>query len=94
MNSSGKEQLILKLASVIESLTAKNSGSDIKLQWKENGTSLENRDTYQMLGIGGWTPSVANQVSKNDEGEVGKPQLSKRQRKNPALKDQDFLWQI
>ena len=90
MNSSGKEQLILKLASVIESLTVKNSRSDIRLQWKENGTSLENRDTNQTLGIGAWTPSVANQVSKNDEGEVGKPQLSKRQRKNPALKDKDF----
>jgi hypothetical protein len=62
MNSSGKEQLILKLASVIEILTAKNSGSDIKLQWKENGTSLENRDTNQILLIGGWKPSVANQV--------------------------------
>ena len=90
MNSSGKEQLIRKLVSVIESLTAKNSGSDIQLQWKENGTSLENRDTNQILFIGGWTPSVANQVLTNDEGEVGKPQLSKRQRKTPALKDQDF----
>jgi hypothetical protein len=78
MNSSGKEQLILKLVDMIESLTIKNSGSSIQLQWKENGTSL----------------AVANQVPKNDEGEVVKPQLIKRQRKNPALKDQDFLWQI
>ena len=33
-----------------------------------------------------------NRVSKYDEGEVSKPQLNKRQRKNPALKDRDFLW--
>jgi hypothetical protein len=94
MNSSGKEQLTLKLADMIESLTVKNSGSSIQLQWKEYGTSLDSIDTLQIRGIGGCTPSVVNQIPKNDEGEVGKPQLIRRQRKNPALKDQDFLWQI
>jgi hypothetical protein len=79
---------------VIESLTVKNSGSVIKLQWKKNGSSPKNSDTSQSLRIGGWTPGVANQVSKYDGEEVGIPQLSKRQRKNPALKDQDFLWHI
>jgi hypothetical protein len=72
MNSSGKEQLILKLADMIESLTIKNSGSSIQLQWKENGTSLDNIDSVQILGIGGCTPPVANQVPDND-GEVVKP---------------------
>jgi hypothetical protein len=69
MNSSGKDQLIMKLVEMIENITVQNSGSNIELQWK-----------------------CENQVSKYDEGEVSNPQLNKRQRKNPALKDRDFLW--
>jgi hypothetical protein len=41
---------------------------------------------------GGCTPAGANQVSNNNEGGFDIPQLSKRQRKNPALKGKDFLW--
>jgi len=69
MNPSGKDQLIMNLVEVIESITVQNSGSNIELQWE-----------------------CENQVSKNDEGEVSKPQMNRRQRKNPALKDWDFLW--
>ena len=50
--------------------------------------------TERILGIEGDKSFVTNQVSKSDEGGLGKPQLNKIQRKNPALKDQDFLWQI
>jgi len=93
MNSAGKAQIILKLADMIESLAVKNNISYIQLQWKGNGISLGNGDTERILGIGDKS-FVVNQVSKNDEGGLGTPQLNKRQRKNPALKDQDFLWQI
>jgi hypothetical protein len=55
MNSSGKEQIILKLVEMIEGLTVKNSVSNIQLQWKENVTSLDNSGTKQILGIGGCT---------------------------------------
>jgi predicted amino acid dehydrogenase len=79
---------------MVESLTAKNIRSNIQLHWKENGTSLDNIYIHKISGIVGGTPSVAKQVQKNNEGESGKPQLIKRQRKKPALKVQDFLWQI
>jgi len=46
-------------------------------------------ETNQVSRLGG-----ENQASKYEEGEVSKPQLNKRQRRNPALKDQDFLWQM
>ena len=94
MNSSGKAQIILNLAEMIESLSVKNDVSYIQLQWKENEINLDNGSIERILGIGGGTSFTVNQVSKNDEGGLGKPQLNKRQRKNPALKDQDFLWQI
>ena len=89
MNSSGKDQLIMKLASVIESVTVNNSGPSIELQWKGNGINIGNMVTNPILQTGG-----VNQVLKDEVGEVSKPQLNKRQRKNPALKDHDFLWQI
>ena len=31
-------------------------------------------------------------VPNNKEGTATQSQLTKRQRKNPALRDQDFLW--
>ena len=86
-NSSGKDQLIMKLAEVIESVTVQNSGSNIKLQWKGNGINLGNVETDQTPRIG-----CENEVSKYDDGEASKPQLNKRQRKNPALKDQEFFY--
>jgi len=67
MNSSDKDQLIMNLVDVTESITVQSSGSNIELQWE-----------------------CENQVSKNDEGELSKPQLNKRQRKNPALKIEVF----
>jgi hypothetical protein len=85
MNSSGKEHLIRKLASVIESVTVKNSGPNIPLQWIGNGTSIGNMESNQSLHLGD-----VKHGSKQEEGVVSKPQLNKRQRKNPALKDQDF----
>jgi len=88
MNCLGKDQLIMKLAGMIESVTFKNSGHNIELQWKGTGINLGNMETNQVSRIGG-----ENQVSKYEEGEVSKPQLKRRQRRNPALKDQDFLWQ-
>ena len=89
MNSSGKDQLIMKLAGVIESVTVKNSGPNIELQWKGTGINLGNIETNKVSRFGG-----ENQVSKFEEGEVSKPQLNNRQRRNPALKDQDCLWQM
>jgi hypothetical protein len=49
INSSGKEQLIRKLASVIESVTVKNSGPNIALQWIGNGSSIGNMESNQSL---------------------------------------------
>jgi hypothetical protein len=93
MNFFGKEQISLKLVEMIESLIVKNSVSSIQLQWKENVTTLDNSGSKRILEIGGGISSVANQVSNDDVGGLGKPQLNKRERKNPALKDSDFLWQ-
>ena len=87
MNSLGKDQHKIKLAGMIESVTVKNSGSNIELQWKENRINLGNMEINQIPWIGGEI-----QLSKYEEGEVSKPQLNKRQRKNPALKDQDFFY--
>jgi len=86
MNSSGKDQLIMKLAGMIESVTVKNNGPNIEMQWKGTGINLRNMETNQVSRFGG-----ENQVSKYEEIEVSKPQLNKRQRRNPALKDQDFF---
>jgi hypothetical protein len=44
LNSSGKDQLVLKLADMIDGLIYKTSVSTIHLQWKETMTSLENSD--------------------------------------------------
>jgi hypothetical protein len=66
MNSSGKEQLILKLANMIESPIIKNGGSTIELQWKEMETSLQNNDPVQVMGLGG-TPLVTNQAAKDEQ---------------------------
>jgi len=89
MNCLGKDQLIMKLADMIGSVTVKNSGHNIELQWKETGINLGNMETNQVLRFGG-----ENQVSKYEEREVSKPELNKRQRRNPAQKDQEILWQI
>ena len=39
-------------------------------------------------------PHDVKQALNHETNEAPKPQINKRQRKNPALKDQDFLWQI
>ena len=72
MNSSGKDQLIMKLASVIESITVNNSEPNIELQWKDNGINIENMVTNQILQPGG-----VNQVLNVEVGEICKPQLNK-----------------
>jgi hypothetical protein len=36
----------------------------------------------------------ATQIQNNDEGTATQPQPAKRQRKNPAQRDQDFLWNL
>jgi hypothetical protein len=77
MNSFGKEQISLKLAEMIESLIVKNSVSSIQLQWKENVKTLDNSGSKRILGIGVDISSVANQVSNDDVGGLGKPQLIK-----------------
>jgi len=91
LNSSGKAQIILKLADMIESLAVKNNISYIQLQWKENGISPDNGDTEQILGKEGDKSFVANQVSKKDEGGLGKPQLNKRQEKSSSEGSRFFM---
>jgi hypothetical protein len=71
MNSSGKEQLILKLANMIESSIIKNGGSSIEIHWKEMETSLENIDPVQVIGIGG-TPLITNQAEKDEQMTISK----------------------
>jgi len=89
MNSSGKDQTIENLASVITNLTVKNSSPTIELKWKDLGLNMEPLDKNQKQQSGG-----ENQDFKHEESVIAIPQLNKRKRKNPALKDQNFLWQI
>ena len=51
MNSLRKDQLIMKLADMIESVTVKNSGHNIELQWKGTGINLGNMETNQVSWI-------------------------------------------
>jgi len=43
----------MKLAGMIESVTVKNSGSNIELQWKENRINSGNLEINQIPQIGG-----------------------------------------
>jgi len=89
MNSLGKDQIMKNLARVIESTTVSNRGPIIELQWRECGLNMDNLDSSQTQ-----QPDDVKQTLNHEKNEAPKPQINKRQRKNPALKDQDFLWQI
>ena len=92
LNLSGKEQITLKRAAVVKSLVNRNKSSSIHLQWKENSMSLCHGCPKETIGNGVSELSLATQVPSNLEGTAIHTQLNKRQRKNPALRDQDFLW--
>jgi hypothetical protein len=84
MNSSGKEQLMLKLADMIEKLVNKKSRSNIQLPGKEYGLSSDNFNSDQILETGGYTPQVANQAAE-DELMVNIPQSSDSTRMDDSI---------
>jgi len=92
LNSSGKEQIASKLAVMVKSLLNKKKTSHIYMQWKENPTSLHLSSPMLITGNGTCKLSSAIDVPNSKEGTATQLQLTKRQRKNPALRDQDFLW--
>ena len=92
LNTSGKEQITLKLAAVVRSLLYKNKLASIQLQWKENPTSPCYSSLKQTTGNGVSELSSIIKVPNNNEGTVTQLQPNKRQKKNPELRDQDFLW--
>jgi hypothetical protein len=92
LNSAGKEQIALKLAATVKSLLNKKSTSHIYLQWKENPMSSHPSSPVLITGNGVCKLSSAIDVLNNKERTATQFQLTKRQRKNPAQRDQDFLW--
>ena len=92
LNSSGKEQIASKLAVMVKSLLNEKKTSHIYLQWKENPTSSHPSSPMLITGNGACKLSSAIDVPNNKEGTATQLQLTKSQRKNTALRDQDFLW--
>ena len=93
LKTSGKEQITSKLAAVVKSLLHKKKSTSIQLQWKENLTSTWHSSLKQTTGNGVSELSSAIKAPNNNEGTVTQLQTNKRQ-KNPALRDQVFLWII
>jgi hypothetical protein len=78
------------MAAIVESLSNKKRMSPICLQWKEDPTSSYHRSPKKNTGSGlQELPSAVN-TPNNNEGTVAQPQLAKRQRKKPALRNRDF----
>jgi len=92
LNSSGKEQIASKLAATVKSLLNKKRTSRIYLQWKENPMSSHSSSPVIITGNDACKLPSTIDVPNNKEGTATQFQLTKRQRKNPALRDQDFLW--
>jgi hypothetical protein len=91
LNSSGKEQKAVKLAAAVKSLRYKKKTSRICLQWKENSRSPHSGSPTIITGNGACKLPATIDVSNNKEETATQFQLTKRQRKNPALRDEDFL---
>jgi hypothetical protein len=95
LNSVGKKQIILKLVNVIENLPVRDNGTAIKLQWKENEISIDNRVTNQSPGKEGREASMEDQVPNSDNKEPTNDhqlQTSNRTKKIPRTMTSDFLW--
>jgi hypothetical protein len=75
-----------------DSIPVNNEVSKIQLQWKESEPNPDNYDTKQIPVTDECKSSVTIQTQKPVEERLGNPRLSKRQTKNPALRNQDFLW--
>jgi len=86
MNSLGKDQIIMNLAGIIDSVTAKESGPTIALQWSDKGLTIESIGMNQIQNHIQQVGDI-NQVAKQDIGEVAIHHLRERYSQNPALED-------
>jgi hypothetical protein len=100
LNSSGKEYIALRLATMFRSFFNKERISHICLQWKDD-TKTFNQDrtnndsfvtNYNEVTVLQSQPSNSQKVTNENEEKITHLQIAKRQRRNPALQDQNFLW--
>jgi hypothetical protein len=100
LKSSGKECIAQRLVTVIRSFFNKERMSPICLQWKDD-TKFFNQDRRnndsdvtickEVTVLQSLSPN-RQKVTNENEDKPTYPQIAKRQRRNPALRDQDFLW--
>ena len=99
LNSSGKECIAQRLATVVRSFFNRKRISPICLQRKDDAKILNqdrtNNDSYvtncNEVTVLQSLPPNSQTVTNNNEEKITHPQIVKRQRRNPALRDQDFF---
>ena len=101
LNSSGKECIALKPATVVRSFFFnKERMSPICLQWKDY-TNIFNQDRtnndFYMTNCNEVTvlqaqPSNSPKVTNENKEKITDPEIAKRQRRKPALLNCDILW--
>jgi len=85
---------------VVRSFFSKKRISPICLQWKDDTKILNqartNNDFYvtncKEVTVLHSQPSNSQKVTNENEEKITHPQIAKRQRRNTALQDQNFLW--
>jgi hypothetical protein len=100
LNLSGKECIALRLATAVRRFFNKDRMSPICLQWKDNteifNQDRTNNDSYvtncNEVTVLQSQPSNSQKVTNENEEKITHPQIAKRQRRKPALQDQDLLW--
>jgi hypothetical protein len=102
MNNLGKERIALKIANVVTKIFMKQADDPISLYWKnEHDVSVSN-NSYEDNTILQEDPKAAPLVTANVEASIDDaaqeepiykgPQTSRRQKKPPTTKNDDFLW--
>jgi hypothetical protein len=99
MNNSGKDRIALKIVNVVTKIFLKQE-EIISLRWKnENKGSVIDSSTEDILQEDSKAaPSVTANVEAlthdpaKDELIFKEPRTSKRQKKPPTIKSDDFLW--
>jgi len=99
LNSSRKECITQRLATMVRSFFNKERISPICLQCKDdtkifsqdrtNNSYVPNCNEVTVLQS---LPPNSQKVTNKNEDKITHPQIAKRQRRNPVLQDQDFLW--
>jgi hypothetical protein len=100
MNNSGKDKIALKIANVVTKIFLKQE-EIISLRWKNeyedsvsdssNEDNILQEDSKTAPSVTANVEALTNDAAK-DELIYKEPRTSKRQKKPPTIKSDDFLW--